>query len=93
MHTSLENIDNNCDDACMDDKYFLHENICEDNSDHFCENIFVEEHEFTPKHVEKIVRTPFGRKPLDLNIFTFYEQLNDKLFDDNVNANECGEII
>ena len=60
---------------------------------HCCEKKFVKEHEFSPKHVEKIVITPFERKPLDLSIFTFDEQLNDNFFNDNVNANEFEKII
>ena len=78
MHiTCLENADNNFDDACINDKVVLNEIICEDNLNNFCEKIIAEEHEFTPKHVEKIVRTSFGRRPLDLNIFTFDDKPND----------------
>jgi len=37
---------------------------------------------------EKIVRTPFERKPLDLSLFTFEELIIDQSFDDNVNINK-----
>jgi hypothetical protein len=42
---------------------------------------------------EKIVRTPFERKPLDLSLFTFEEPIIDKSFDDNVNVNTFEDII
>ena len=81
MHTiSLEDADNNCDDACLDEKFLLHEKEHEDESDYFCEKTIVEEHQFSSKDVEKIMRTPFKRKPLDLSIFTFDDQLNDNFF-------------
>ena len=71
----------------------LDEKDCKDDLNHFSEKKFVEEHEFSSKDVEKIVRTPFERKPLDLSIFTFDEQLNDIFFNDTVNANEFEKII
>jgi hypothetical protein len=93
-HTKcFENADINGDDACMNDNFLLNEIIGEDKLNDSCKNITVEEHECTPKHVEKIKRIPFGRKPLDLSNFTFDEQLNKNFFDDNVNANDCGGII
>jgi hypothetical protein len=59
---------------------------------HFCEKIFIEEHELSLKHVEKNVKTPFGRKPLDLSIYTFDEHFDDNFFDDNVNTKIFGDI-
>ena len=38
-------------------------------------------------------RASFGRKPFDLSIFTFDEQLNDKLMEENVKAKSFGKII
>jgi hypothetical protein len=94
MHTnSLEDEDNNCDDACIEDKVVFDEKSYEDNSNNFCGKIIVEKHDLSPKHVEKIVKTPFERKTLDLNIFTFEDKPNDKKFNHNVNEKICGEII
>ena len=39
------------------------------------------------------MKTSFEIKSLDLSIFTFVEHLDDKVFNDNVNANEFEEII
>jgi len=89
----LENDDMNGDNACINENILLNEIICEDNLNIFCDKKSVEEQEFTLEHVEKIVRTPFERKSLDLSIFKFDEQLDDNLFDDNVNVEIFGEII
>ena len=58
--------------------------------------MFVEEHKISSNHVEKIERmprAPFEKKSLDLSIFTFNEELNDKLIEENVNAKSSGETI
>jgi hypothetical protein len=94
MHTTcLENAENNCDDACMNSKALLNEIICEDDLNIFCEKKFVEEHEFSLEHVEKIARTPFGRKPIDLSVFTFDEPTNNHSFEDNVSNQDFEKIF
>ena len=79
--------------AFMNSKALLNEIIYEDDLNIFCEKKFVEEHEFSLEHVEKIARTPFGRKPIDLSVFTFDEPTNNHSFEDNVSNQDFEKIF
>jgi len=58
-------------------------NFCFSKFNQFCEKLFVEEHKISSNHVEVIecrLKAPYGRKSLDLSIFTF-ESTKDQSFE------------
>ena len=81
---SLEHFDHTHEDACVEDESFFLDEFFEDDFDHDSEKIFIEELKFSFNNAKKnvsISRAPYGKRPIDLSIFTFEDPPTDQSFE------------
>ena len=84
-HTSsLEHFDHTYKDAYVEDESLFLDEFFENDSNHNSEKIFIEEPKFSFNNVKKIVstsRAPFGKRKIDLSIFTLEDPPTNQSFE------------